>query len=123
MSDATHTRESDTRKCQGIEASMREIAKAHIGVAYHEMDYLHCTLVLNGLRAAYELGRASVSTPIPLTPSDEMVEDRLAKIFGAADVYDFARLDTWIPESGHGQFWKHVFFEVRAALNLMGGKK
>jgi hypothetical protein len=40
--------------------------------------------------------------------------------FRAADDIDWAHLDQFIPQSGHGRFWKAVFAELRAALSHAG---
>ena len=57
MTDAIHIRESD--------ADMREIAKAHLGYLWNELDYVECAMVLNGLKAAHDLGRRPPSRPKP----------------------------------------------------------
>lgn len=43
--------------------------------------------------------------------------DGVRKAFRNADDLDWEHLDQFIPQSGHGQFWRAVFAEVRAALN------
>ena len=37
--------------------------------------------------------------------------------FRAADEIDWQHLMSFLPDSGHGKFWKAVFAEVRSALN------
>lgn len=43
----------------------------------------------------------------------------LAHAFRNADEQDWAHLFRYLPDSGHGQFWKAVFGEVRASLYAM----
>lgn len=57
--DAIHIRESDA------DMRMREIAKAHLGHLWNELDYVECAMVLNGLKAAHDLGRRPPSRPKP----------------------------------------------------------
>jgi hypothetical protein len=42
--------------------------------------------------------------------------EKLAHPFRSVDALDWKHLLSFIPESGHGKFWKAVFAEVRAAL-------
>jgi hypothetical protein len=37
--------------------------------------------------------------------------------FRAVDDLDWRHLDSFIPQSGHGKFWRAVFAEVRAAIS------
>jgi hypothetical protein len=56
--------------------------------------------------------------------TDEIIENSreterakaLLKAFRNVDEHDWRHLAMWIPESGHGRFWKSVFAEARAAL-------
>lgn len=114
MTDATHTRESDLdgrlqrilfdvhRKCKSDTISnIIEYANDEIKAA---------------MRKAYELDRTS--TPIPLTPSDEMVE-------AACRGYIDSKYPTF---KRHGPAniqsdLDHMRAALQAALNLMGGKK
>lgn len=41
---------------------------------------------------------------------------KIAEAFRNADAQDWAHLFRFIPESGHGKFWKDVFMEIREAL-------
>jgi hypothetical protein len=46
-----------------------------------------------------------------------MVEiERLRAPFRNVDDLDWGHLLSFIPDSGHGRFWKAVFAEVRASL-------
>jgi len=40
--------------------------------------------------------------------------------FRAVDDIDWAHLDQFIPQSGHGKFWRSVFAELRTALSHAG---
>lgn len=60
---------------------------------------------------------AAISTPIPLTPSDEMVE---------AAYYAFDPANIWRTEinlRSVDRFEARMMRALQAALNLMGGKK
>lgn len=48
----------------------------------------------------------------------QAVPDSCRHAFRAADDIDWSHLDQFIPHSGHGQFWRAVFKEVRAALSV-----
>jgi hypothetical protein len=42
--------------------------------------------------------------------------DALHHAFRNADELDWRHLLSWMPDSGHGKFWRAVFEEVHAAL-------
>ena len=53
-------------------------------------------------------------------PAAPVETDAVRRAFCAADDIDWAHLDQFIPQSGHGRFWKAVFAEVRTALSSDG---
>lgn len=46
----------------------------------------------------------------------QLTSAEVVAAFRNADDLDWKHLLSFIPESGHGRFWKEVFAEVRAAL-------
>lgn len=88
MTDAIHIRESD--------ADMREIAKAHLGYLWNELDYVECAMVLNGLKAAHDLGRRPPSRPKPhgREEMNEMIE-RVARAICTAREQNGGRQLAW----------------------------
>jgi hypothetical protein len=51
-----------------------------------------------------------------LWPERQVDVDAVRHAFRNADAKDWEHLLRYIPDSGHGKFWKAVFAEVREAL-------
>lgn len=113
MIDATHTRESELRE---ILAEECERVGSH-GIA---KDF-HADNILGGWPLIALAAMRRISTPIPLTPSDEMVE-RLSQVHYDTYMDGVQDLEpTWAEiEPSHKA---RMLTAMRAALNLMGGKK
>lgn len=134
MNDATHTRESDKKLRSAI---------ANISIPRMEGDNLAVMLCSwfdnpdqeeneNGWTPDAEAGCEEtldaiveavrrISTPIPLTPSDEMVAAAMVQALKQHAASDG-------PSDGDDEkIWLEGYFDIRAilqaALNLMGGKK
>ena len=62
------------------------------------------------------VGRALYAAP-------PLCTQKVAHAFRAVDDIDWEHLDQFIPQSGHGRFWRAVFQEVRAALSTNPGEQ
>lgn len=110
MTDATHTRESE------FKPKMEFFLKAIMECAEDNMPD-QCYVIAKEALAKLE----SISTPIPLTPSDEMVAAAMVQALKQHAASDG-------PSDGDDEkIWLEGYFDIRAilqaALNLMGGKK
>lgn len=115
MTDATHTRESGYATTERLSRLKAWVCEMSAVCAQLYPDNVKMEQRWYDLQAATDAFEKSLSTPIPLTPSDEMVEAAC----------EWAYFD-----------WKDAFSEerklllrgrmqcaIQAALNLMGGKK
>lgn len=115
MTDATHTRESVIEECARV-ADDKESAWTIQWRAGHKSDS-HLEGMSDGAGEVATAIRAlkTISTPIPLTPSDEMVKQ------GAAGIRRlFFEREEFEPMPSYADLSRAV---LQAALNLMGGKK
>lgn len=78
------------------------------------------------LRDVTEQDRANLAAALSLRWPDvpqavragsQPITDAVQHAFRAADDIDWKHLDQFIPQSGHGRFWRAIFAEVRAALS------
>jgi hypothetical protein len=63
--------------------------------------------------AALQEGAAAIRQLKDRVAELERENDNLRRPFRNVDRLDWQHLTSWIPESGHGKFWKEVFSEIR----------
>lgn len=99
MTDATHTRESDEVLINRLRFYGSE-----------EQENLVPYFAQSVMRTAADELERRISTPIPLTPSDEMIAAASDAYWGTSGRHDYKE-------------YRDMGRALQAALNLMGGKK